>query len=282
MSNKVKIICDSTCDLEKEYLKQHDIEVLPLGINFNDEHYEDGINISVEELYNKVAEKNILPKTSAVSIAKFEKRFTFWVNNGYDILMIPISSLMSSCYQNACIAKEELNGHVMVFDSYNLSSGIGLLIIKAIEFKEQGMNLQQIYEELKKIVLNVRSQFIVDKLDYLYKGGRCSSLSFLFGKTLHIHPIIRVKEGKMIVYKKVRGSMEKGLSVLVDIFKEDLQNLDLDHVMITHSLGEEYVPYLYNELSKIIKKESIMITRAGSVISSHCGRGTIGILYIVK
>ncbi len=278
----VKIIVDSTCDLPKEYLEKHEIDVAPLGILFGEESYRDGVDLTVEELYKKVDEKKMLPKTSALSMEELHTLFTQRVEEGYDIFFICISSDFSSCYQHAYLASEEIREHVVCFDSRNLSSGIGLLILKAVKFKDEGKNIFEIEAMLKELVPQVRSQFAVETLDYLYKGGRCSSLVYIFGKGLHIRPIIRVKDGKMGVYKKPRGKMINALNALLEIFKEDKDHIDMDCVMITHSLGDEYEKYLRAELKKLIPEEIIMSTRAGCVISSHCGRGTIGILYIVK
>lgn len=280
---KIKIIADSTCDLEKDYLKENDIEIIPLGISFKDECFEDGKDLSTADLYRMVDEKKMLPKTFAPGIEKYKEVFKKWVDESYDVLFISISSDLSSCFQNAYIASQEFDDHVFCVDSKNLSSGIGLIILKAVKFKNEGKTIQEIITLLnEKIIPNVRSQFIVDTLDYLYKGGRCSSLAFIFGKSLHIHPIILVKEGKMIVYKKPRGKMVNGLNELLEIFKKDLNNMDLDTVMITHSIAPEYEKYLHQEVKKYIDEDKIMHTNAGCVISSHCGKGTIGILYIKK
>lgn len=277
----VKIFVDSTCDLPKEYLDENNVTLIPLGVSFDDVVYRDGVDISADTLYKKVDETGKLPKTSAITIHEFTNEFKKYIDE-YDILYISISSGMSSTYQNAYIASQEFEGRVVVFDSMNLSSAIGLLICKAIEFRNAGLNINEIDSKLKDYVPRVRAQFAVETLDYLYKGGRCSSLVFLFGKGLHIRPIIRVKNGKMFVYKKPRGKMKKALDELLSIFKEDLPYIELDRVMLTHSLAFESEVYLYEELSKIIPKEKIMVTKAGSVISSHCGRGTIGILYILN
>lgn len=283
MDNKIKIIADSTSDLEKEYLIENGIEIVPLGINFSEKHFEDGINLNTKELYEYVASHKELPKTSAPSIETFRNSFKKWIDEGYEILCITISSDFSSCYQNACIASEEFEDKISCIDSRNLSSGIGLIIVKAVKYIKEGKSLLEITELLKeKIIPNVRCQFVVETLDYLYKGGRCSSVSYIFGKHLHIHPIILVKDGKMIVYKKPRGKMINGLNTLLDIFKEDYPNIDEDCVMITHSLAPNSKDYLYGELTKIIPSSQIMITNAGCVVSSHCGQGTIGILYIKK
>lgn len=280
---KIKIIVDSTCDLEKEILEKYDIETVPLGISFKDECYFDGVDLTTERLYELVKDKKMLPKTFAPSIGTFMQVFKKYIDQDYDIIFIAISSDFSSCYQNACVASEDYKDRIVCIDSRNLSSGIGLIILKACKYRQENKTIHEIETLLKeKIIPNVRSQFIIDTFDYLYKGGRCSSLSYFFGKSLHIHPIILVKDGKMIVYKKPRGKMINGLNELIEIFKKDLDVIDEDTVMITHSLAPEYEKYLHTELKKYVKDEIIMPTHAGCVVSSHCGRGTIGILYIKK
>lgn len=281
--NKIKLIVDSTSDLTEEYLKNNNIDVLPLGVNFPDASFLDGVDIDVAKLYEHVKEVSSLPKTAACTIFQYQEAFKKYIEEGYDIICISISSDFSSCYNNSLIASEEYKDKIECIDSRNLSSGIGLVVVKANDYIKQGKNIHEIAEILKnEIIPNVRSQFVVDTLEYLYKGGRCSSLSYIFGKHLHIHPIIRVKDGKMGVFKKVRGKMVNGLNELLDIFKADISSYDHEVVMITHSLADDSAKYLYDELSKIIDPKSIMITKAGCVISSHCGKGTIGILYIKK
>ena len=278
----VKLIVDSTCDLPKEFLLKNDIKILPLGVSFKEETYYDGVDITVSQLYEKAKELKILPKTFALSIQLFFDEFKMWVDKGYDVIFICISSSLSSCYQNACIAAQDFNGEVLVFDSMNLSTGIGLQVLKAIKARNEGKSASEIVTILEDVRPRVRSQFAIETLDYLFKGGRCSALTFFFGKNLHIRPIIRVSNGKMGVYKKPRGKMVNALNELINIFKTDIENHDPDCVMITHSLGEDSKNYLFEELKKLIPEERIMITDAGSVISSHCGKGTIGILYIVN
>ncbi len=280
--NKIKIIADSTCDLELEYIRENNIEIIPLGVNFKDSSFKDGVDFNTKDLYEYVDEHNELPKTSAPSINEYKECFARNLKEGYDLVVFTISSLFSSSFQNAFLASEIDKERIKVIDSKNLSSGIGLIIVKTCKYIKEGMSLNAIASLLEdKIIPNVRSQFVVDTLEYLYKGGRCSSLSYIFGKHLHIHPIIRVVDGKMIVYKKPRGKMQVALNTLLNIFKDDLKDIDEDVIMITHSFGEQYEDYLKKEVEKLTKAQ-IMITHAGCVVSSHCGKGTIGILYIKK
>ncbi len=282
--NKIKIIVDSTCDLEPEYLSKHEIEVIPLFVCFDDETFLDGEEIQVPQMYEKVATLGKLPKTAARNSEVFLEVFEKYLSQGYDILCITISHHFSSMYQSALLAQEECDKErVRVVDSLNLSTGIGLTILKAVRFRAEGLSLYEIADRLEKeIVPNVKAQFVVESLDYLHAGGRCASTAYFFGKILHIHPEIVVRDGKMSVYRKPRGKMIYAYDELLDMIRSDLDHVDLDCVFITHSIAPKGEQYLYQELSKIIPAEKIMVTRAGCVISSHCGPGTIGILYILK
>ncbi len=281
--NKVKIIIDSTADLEPEYIKEHDITITPLTVNFNNNSYRDGIDIDVPALYKIVKETNTLPKTSAISVSDLIETFKKYIDEGYDILYTGISSKMSSSHNNAVLASKEFpEGRVFVYDSYNLSTGIGLQVLKAVKLRDAGKSAAEIKEYLDSITLKVRSQFLIEKLDFLYKGGRCSSLSYFFGRGFHIKPIISVRNGSMSILKKPIGKTLNACNALLDIVKTDLNNIDPDCIMITSSIAPESEKYLYEQLSKLVNPSQIMITHAGCVISSHCGPGTIGILYILK
>lgn len=261
---KIKLLVDSTCDLPIEYLNKNDVGVIPLIVGFGEEQYQDLIELTTKELYEKVKEKNKLPKTAARSIGEFDDVFKKYLSEGYDqVLYMGLSSHFSSTLQNAVVASKEYEGKVFVHDTLNLSTGEGLQVIKAIEFRNNGLDASQILEKLTEIAPKVRSQFAVETLEYLYKGGRCSQTTYFFGKNLRIKPIIRVVDGKMVVYKKPIGKMVNALNKLLDIFKDDLPNIDLSKVMITHSIADESSAYLYQELKKYVPKENIMVTNAG-------------------
>lgn len=282
--NKIKIVTDSTSDLRPEDIKKFDLEIAPLYVSFPDKTFIDGVDLNTAKLYSLVDQCGVLPKTAARNPEFFVEIFDKYIKEGYDILCILISSEFSSMYQAAKIASQEFDEkRIRVIDSRNLSSGIGLSVLKACKLREEGKGLHEIADYIEKaIVPNVRAQFVVESLTYLHKGGRCSSTNYYFGKILNIHPEIVVRDGKMSVYRKPRGKMIKAYNELLDMIRNDLPNVDLDHIMITHSISPIGEQYLYEELSKIVPKESIMVTEAGCVISSHCGRGTIGILYILK
>lgn len=279
--SKIKIFSDSTCDLSEELIKKHDIGIVPLYVSFGDETLKDGVEITTETLYKKVDETKSIPKTSAPPPSDFYNLFKPYIDSGYEILYIGISSHLSSTLQNAKIATTEFeNGNIEIIDSLNLSTGIGLLVLKAVDLRDKELTLKDISKNLSETISKVKTNFIIDTLNYLHKGGRCSALQSIVSSVLKIRPIIMVEEGKMIVGKKVRGKRIKALNSIIESCINDKANLDKSRIMITHSLSDEDALYLKDELSKNINVENILITKAGCVISSHCGPNTIGILYI--
>ena len=281
--NKVFILVDSTSDLSPELIKGHDVRVVPLTVNFADESYHDGVDINTKKLYDLVAEKGELPKTAAITIGEIYALFEEYIEKGYDIIYTGISSTMSKSYENAVMTAQEFpEGRIEVVDSQNLSSGIGLLVLKAIEWQEAGKDVHEIASLMRDMVPHIRSQFMVDTMEYLHKGGRCSSVAKLFGSILKIKPIIAVREAKMGVCAKPRGKTQVALDALLDIFREDAQNIETDRIFITHSLAEESRDYLLEKIKEIRSDVPVLEAKAGCVISTHCGPGTIGILYTLK
>lgn len=279
--NSVKIFTDSTSDLCHDILSKNDIGLIPLYVGFGNNTLKDGLEIKTEELYKKVEEYGILPKTSAPSPNDFFNSFKPFIDKGYNIVYISISSKLSSTIQNAKIAASEFDeGRIEIVDSLNLSTGIGLLVMKAVDYAKQGYSSSEIANLVKEILPKVETNFIIDTLDYLYKGGRCSALQSTISNVLKIRPIIKVVDGKMIVGQKIRGKRKKALKAILNNTYDDKKIIDKSRLMITHSMADEDAIYLKNALSKHIDVEDIIITKAGCVISSHCGPNTIGILYI--
>lgn len=281
---RLAILTDSTCDLSDELLHEFGIHYIPLYVNFEDESYKDKKEIDTPTLYKMVEEKNMLPKTAAASPGDFMQIFTQLFEEYEEILYTGISGAMSSTLNNAYQAAVALEKEdkVFVIDSKNLSTGIGLILLKACSLRDKGFGGAEIEQELLKIIPNVKSQFAIETMDFLHKGGRCSALVHFFGKIFKIKPIIEVRDGKMGVGKKPRGKMHVALKGLLDYVKEDIDCIDSDAVFITHSEAPEYERYLRDELQALLPNQKIYSTKAGCVISSHCGKGTIGILYIRK
>ena len=283
--NKVVIFSDSTCDLTKELIEKNDIKILPLYVVFNEKSYKDGVDLTTKELYDMVEQLKITPKTAAISPNEFIQAFTPYINQGYDIVYTGIGSKISSTLQNAVIAASEFEeNRIFLVDSLSLSSGIGLLLLKMCQFRDQGMSAKQIKEEAEKIVPNIHAQFAVAKLDFLHKGGRCSGTKRFFGTMLRIRPVIRLKNGILDLDDKAFGRFEKALDIMIKDIVNHQDCLDYDNVMITHSFGDEEAKYIKEHLPADLKEKIVHLneTFAGCVISSHCGKRTIGILYITK
>lgn len=281
---KVKIVADSTVDLTPELYKSYDILVMPLSVNFGEESYKDGVDITPEQIYEKVKTGSPLPSTAAISPQSFINVLKPIIEEGYDIVFTGIGAKLSTTIQNLHIAMEELPPNtVYPVDSCNLSSGTGLLVLKACKLRDEGKSAKEIADTLENLTSKVSAKFVLERLDFMRKGGRCSAMAAIFGSLLHIHPILKMVDGKLIVEKKPRGPMKMAYKEMVKELTEDLPNIDFDHVMITHAgIEKENLDFIYNEVKKLVDPSIIRITQAGCVVSSHCGYGTVGILYIKK
>ena len=281
----VKIISDSTCDLSQELLERYDIAVLPLQVTLGDESYEDGINITVDEIYQWADENKTTPKTAAPAIETAASVLAPWLDAGNDLICFSVSESMSTSANVMRLAAKELKAtdRVTVIDSQNLSTGGGLLVIEAAILAKEGKSAEEITAHVKALRPLVRASFVVDTLTYLHRGGRCSSVAALAGGMLKLHPKIVVAEGKMGVSKKYRGKMTRVLPEYVEDMKEELMNARTERVFITHSgCEQETLDQVKAILEGLNRFDEILITRAGSVISSHCGPGTLGVLFIAN
>lgn len=282
--NKIKIVGDSTLDLSKELYEEYGIHVIGLNVNFGTENYKDGITITRDQLYERVAKEKVLPSTGAPSPQEVEEVFRKYLDEGYEIIFVGIGSTLSTCLQSANIAKNNTGSDkIYLVDSKNLSSGSGLLALKAGKLIKEGKTAAEIVDILEKDVPNVIAQFSVETLTYLHKGGRCSGASKLLGHIFHIHPHILVRDGKLIVYKKPRGSMKTAIDGQIEELKNALPNVQMDNIMITDSgVTDDIRQYFVSQVSKLVDPKIIRTTPAGCVIASHCGPGTIGLLFIKK
>ena len=282
MIRPIKIISDSTADLPKELIEKYDIEVLPLLVTLGENSYKDGIEICAQDIFKYYEDNKILPKTSAVSVAEYTDAFSRWVEKGYDVIHFCISSSMSTCYQNACIAAVEL-GHVWSIDSANLSSGIGLQVLLAAELAAKGESAEVIAREVNEAKSRVDASFILNQLEFLHKGGRCSGVAALGANLLKLKPCIEVVEGKMKVGKKYRGAYEKCALEYVRDRLEGNDNIDTRRIFLTWTgLDEKLIKEIHKEIKKYHKFEEIIVNEAGSTITGHCGPGTFGVLYYRK
>ena len=280
--SKIKVVVDSTIDLSEELYKKYDFDVIPLNVIFDEKVYEDGVTITRDELYANVAKTKKLPSTAAPGPQVFEQVFRKWVDQGYDVIYVGIGSTLSTAFQSANIARGMVGeDHIFLVDSKNLSSASGLLAMKAAKLAKEGKEPKEICAILEKDVPNVVAQFSVETLTYLHKGGRCSGTAKVLGHLLHIRPHILVKDGKLIVYKKPRGTMKVAIDGQIEELKKALPNVQMDNIMITDSgATDEIRNYFVKEVSKLVDPKVIRTTPAGCVIASHCGPGTIGLLFI--
>ena len=281
----IKIISDSTCDLTKDLLEEYDISILPLHVILGEKDLLDGVTITPDEIYEWADANKTTPKTSAPSIEDAIELIKPYVDNGDEIIYFSISKEMSTSINVINLAADELEAtdRIHVIDSANLSTGVGLLVLEAATMAREGMNANDIVAKIEELKPLVRASFVVDTLTYLHRGGRCSSVAALAGGVLKLHPKIVVDDGKMSATKKYRGKMDSVILSYAKEMEEDLKNAKTDRVFITHSgCDEAIIQSVYSYLEELNVFKEIIITRAGSVISSHCGYGTLGVLFISK
>lgn len=279
----IKIISDSTCDLSKDLIQKYDIAILPLHIHLGEDEYQDGLTITPDEIYTWADANNTTPKTSAASMSEVIDMFEPYIKNGDEIISFSIASGMSANNNVMRLAAEDLEAEdkIHVIDSANLSTGIGLLVIEAAIMAKEGKSAKEIVSRMEELKPLVSASFVVDTLTYLHRGGRCSSVAALAGGVLKLHPKIVVENGKMDANKKYRGKIGSVILSYAKDLEEDLKNAKKDRVFITHSgCDENVINDVRAYLESLNKFDEILVTRAGGVISSHCGPGTLGVLFI--
>ena len=285
MAQTVKIISDSTCDLSKDLLEKYDIAILPLHILLGETEYRDGVDITPEEIFRWSDENKTTPKTSAPSMTEAMEVMKPFLDEGREIICFSISDSMSTSGNVMRLAAEELDAaaQVTIIDSENLSTGIGLLVLEAAIMAEQGHTAAVITAAVRKLIPMVRASFVVDTLVYLWRGGRCNAVAALAGSALRLHPKIVVENGAMRATKKYRGKIDNVIMAYVKDMEADLKAARPERVFITHSgCSREVVGEVRSYLKELNVFCEILETRAGGVISSHCGPGTLGVLFIAK
>ena len=281
--SKVQIIVDSTSDLSPEIIKNKNIALVPLYVVFGENEYKDGIEITTNDLFEKVNLTGNLPKTSAPTPMDFYNIFHPYIEQGKDIIYIGLSSHLSATVQNSKIAALEFpKDRIHIIDSLNLSSGIALLALQAADYADIGMETKLIVKKVEEMVPKIQTFFAIDTLEYLQKGGRCSAIQSFIGNMLKIRPILKVIDGKIILYEKVRGKKEKTLDSLLMNLLKDKKKLDTSRIALIHSLSPKDLEYLKEEVSSLLVFEEILTFEAGCVISSHCGPKAVGIMYSTK
>lgn len=279
----IKIVSDSTSDLSRELIEKYEIAIIPLHIRLGEAEYEDGKNITPDEIYQWSDANKATPKTAAPSLTEVMDVFKPIVEAGDEIITFSISSQMSASNNVMRLAAEELEAEdkIYVIDSENLSTGIGLLILEAAVMAKAGKSAKEIVETLEELKPRVRASFVVDTLTYLHRGGRCNAVAALAGGVLQLHPRIEVAGGKMDAAKKYRGKMKSVILSYVKDMEADLKQAKPDRVFLTHSgCTPEILQAVQTYLEELQVFDEILLTRAGGVISSHCGPGTLGVLFI--
>lgn len=278
----IKITCDSTCDLSPALYAQYGVEVIPLDIVLSEKVYRDGADISAAEIFAYAEKTGTLPKTSAISPAAYGEVFRRWRTQGYEVIHINISSELSACHQNARLAAEEIGG-VYPIDSRNLSSGSGHLVLRAAELAAQGRTAQEIVQTLDADKLHLDVSFVLQRLDYLKMGGRCSGVTAFGANVLQLRPEIRVAEGQMKVGAKYRGSIHRSVSDYIRGRLEGRSDIDTHRIFITHAQAPEEVVAEAAALVRTLQPfEEVLVTRAGCTISSHCGPDCLGVLFFTR
>lgn len=281
--SKVKIISDSTCDLSEELLIQYDIAVLPHPIVRDGELLQDNVSITPDDIYAHYERTGRLCTTSAPNAYDYEQFWRPWLDEGYEIVHFTISSEMSTAYNQTVLAAEE-TGHVYPVDSRSLSTGIGLLVLEACDLRDQGLAAEEIAARVREDSAKCQASFLVDVIEYLWKGGRCSSVAAIGANLLKLKPRIDVQNGKMLSTKKYRGKTTKCFASYADDLLKGKDNIRQNRIFITHSgIDEDIIQLVQDKIRQWQPGvEHIYVTRAGGTISCHCGPGTLGILYMYE
>ena len=280
---KVALFADGSCDLPREVLDEYRVQLVYGGIELEGEFYTDNVTITPQELFLAYRERKVLPKTSATNTEIYLEAFAPWLDDGYEIVLISLSSGISACHQNALSAAQEREG-IYVVDSKNLSTGVGHLVIEAGELIRQGLSAAEVARKVYLMTSKVRASFVLDTLEYMRAGGRCSAIAAFGANLLGLKPRIEVDgEGKLQATKKYRGAMTR---VLPEYVKDQLtgyENIRTDKIFITYSTKiPEYFDLVLSEVKKLGDFDIIYESSASCTISSHCGPGTIGVLFMTE
>lgn len=276
----IKITSDSTCDLG-HLVAERNIGILAMQVNLDAKAYRDGVDITPQDIFDFVSETKILPKTSAPSIGEYEDFFREQLETADEVIHFNISSKSSGSYNFAKQAAESFNGKVRVVDSKGLSSGQGLLVLKACDMRDEGKSAAEIEEAVNEIRNRINTSFVPDRLDYLHKGGRCSGMTMFVANALKIHPKIVMKDGQLTQGGKYRGHMERCIAQYIEDLKNEYPDYDKSRCFITHSSADKaLVDVAKAKVAQAFEFDEVIETVAGSIITSHCGKGTLGVLFV--
>lgn len=278
------ISTDSSADVPAEIRERYDIRVIPLHIILDDDCFEDGVNIQPDDLYAFYKKTGRLPKTSAVSVAEYTDFFKELTQDGSSVVHISFSSALSATHQNARLAAEDFD-NVYIVDSKSLSTGIALLAIKAAQLAQDGLDAKTIAHEMEYKREKVVTTFILDKLEFLYKGGRCSGVAMLGANVLGIKPSIVMADGKLQVGKKYRGKLENcQMQYVRDLLEQYAGRIDTDRAFLSRTAGvsDEQMKALQKEIHKTLKFKEYIVSTVGCTITSHCGERTFTFEFMLK
>ena len=277
-----KISSDSTCDLSEKILKDNDVALACVTIILDGKEYTDTVDVTAEDVLKFVDERGILPKTAAITVDMYKELFTKLTADGSELIHFCISSHDSSSVNNARAAAKECKG-VYVVDSLQLSTGQGILIMKTIDLRKEGMTAKQAFDEIERIKLNARTSFVVDRLDFLHKGGRCSLAALIGAKLLKLHPHISMSDGALGVKAKYQGNMARSLNKYVEDLAAEYTQYDKTRCFVTHSPSDPaLVQMVIDKVKELFDFNEIIETQAGSTVTSHCGRNTIGVIFMAE
>ncbi len=279
---KIKITSDSTCDLGEKLISENDIGIFAMQVILGEKPFRDGIDIVPQDIFDYVAANGILPKTSAGSAEEYKEFFKEQLKGKDALIHFSISAKASSTHSSACMAAKAFGGKVHVIDSKALSTGQGLLVMKACDMRKEGMNAKDIVKKINELIPFVNTSFVPDDLNYLHKGGRCSLAAMLGAKVLKLHPLIEEnKEGQLVAKKKYMGTMERCIKTYINDLRAQYPRYDKTRCFITHSSADKnLVDIAKKAVSEMFEFDEVIETVAGSIITSHCGRNTLGVLFI--
>ena len=278
----IKLTADSTCDLGAS-IQKYDIGIMPLSVILGDKAYSDGVDIQPQDIFDHVEKTGRLPKTAAPSIADYEDFFRPYVEAGDTVIHFSISSKASSSHSYAAEAARSFGGKVFAVDTKALSTGQGLAVLYGADLRDKGASAEEIVEGVNAVRQRINTSFVPDRLDYLYKGGRCSRMAFYGANLLKIHPLIQMEDGQLVAGKKYRGSMEKCIAQYVADLAAQYPAYETKRCFITHSCADEsVVEAARKKVRELFSFDEVLETVAGSVITGHCGRNTLGVLFVSK
>lgn len=281
----IKIISDSTCDLSEGLLGKYNISILPLHVILDKSDYRDGVDITTDEIYDWADDHRTTPKTAAPTIEEAINLLKPILEGDNEIICFSLAKDISNSYDIMKSAAKALEAEdrIYVIDSANLSTGIGLLVLEAATLAAQGMSAENIVARIEELKPLVRSSFVADSLTYLYHGGRCDSVTTSQESVLKLHSLVEVEDGKLVVRKEYRGDMNAAIMTYVKELKPALSNAKTDHVFITYTgYSDAIIAEVRDYLERLNHFKEIHITRAGAVVSSHCGYGALGVVFIAN